>query len=753
MARYLTKIAISNLRNIKMIKEIDFITERLVIFDGPNGYGKSTVFDAIELLLTGRLNHFYEKTYNRGVESLKTIANDDTKPTIITGTFTDGENKFEISRIIEWGNNIKNIIQYKKDNTEEIISEEYLNNILHIDQNIFDIGMYISQSDSLNFLQRKYKDRKNTFTSIIKTSEIEEKDEILKKISNKLNNNIQIKKEAIEKEINAEKQNQQKIESKISKITTHSSELTYSRLVVAKEFDFDKKNIDINIPFLVYEKKLSDIKKYIDAGDDYLNIIYNNSIDKLFEITDNQFKACYYREWISYFNTKHSKYKDLIELQEIRRNLTSKKGLFINPFFQETHSDIYEIYKDKLRDIEILKERMSTRDRKISQLVNQRKSLSEEHKNNGILDQEQCPYCGVEHKNLDEAFEALSDKLEKLQENDSTELKKAQTKLESFIYDLLLPEIDKLLNSEMLNIGNYKKVQSQFQEDISTLLTVGEKFGIDTFIYNKQDKVDFSDAFKNFKFKVENQKKSVSKNLSKEEMQVLNRVHKEIYTENKLNITTYDIERKLEYIKNQYDNDLFSQKKISENKIKNMESIFNAFVKKSDRMASELDELRDKRKKALNKYQSNFIAEIKIALYVISGRIIQTFPLGIGINMETNENQLLFRVENKQEDIFNVLSTGQLNGLIISILLAVRKTFFDADALDVILIDDPLQSIDDLSAHSFVDLLGEEFSESQVFLSTHEVDKSSLFSYKYRQLRIAYKRVNMQDEFLKKNTE
>ncbi|MBC2328425.1 hypothetical protein HCB63_17020, partial [Listeria booriae] len=204
---------------------------------------------------------------------------------------------------------------------------------------------------------------------------------------------------------------------------------------------------------------------------------------------------------------------------------------------------------------------------------------------------------------------------------------------------------------------------------------------------------------------------------------------------------------------NQYDNDLFSQKKISENKIKNMESIFNAFVKKSDRMASELDELRDKRKKALNKYQSNFIAEIKIALYVISGRIIQTFPLGIGINMETNENQLLFRVENKQEDIFNVLSTGQLNGLIISILLAVRKTFFDADALDVILIDDPLQSIDDLSAHSFVDLLGEEFSESQVFLSTHEVDKSSLFSYKYRQLRIAYKRVNMQDEFLKKNTE
>ncbi|MBC1649269.1 AAA family ATPase [Listeria booriae] len=753
MARYLTKIAISNLRNIKMIKEIDFITERLVIFDGPNGYGKSTVFDAIELLLTGRLNHFYEKTYNRGVESLKTIANDDTKPTIITGTFTDGENKFDISRIIEWGNNIKNIIQYKKDNTEEIISEEDLNNILHIDQNIFDIGMYISQSDSLNFLQRKYKDRKNTFTSIIKTSEIEEKDEILKKISNKLNNNIQIKKEAIKKEINVEKQNQQKIESKISKITTHSSELTYSRLVVAKEFDFDKKNIDINIPFLVYEKKLGDIKKYIDAGDDYLNIIYNNSIDKLFEITDNQFKACYYREWISYFNTKHSKYKDLIELQEIRRNLTSKKGLFINPFFQETHSDIYGIYKDKLRDIENLKERMSTRDRKISQLVNQRKSLSEEHKNNGILDQEQCPYCGVEHKNLDEAFEALSDKLEKLQENDSTELKKAQTKLESFIYDLLLPEIDKLLNSEMLNIGNYKKVQSQFQEDISTLLTVGEKFGINTFIYNKQDKVDFSDAFKNFKFKVENQKKSVSKNLSKEEMQVLNRVHKEIYTENKLNITTYDIERKLEYIKNQYDNDLFSQKKISENKIKNMESIFNAFVKKSDRMVSELDELRDKRKKALNKYQSNFIAEIKIALYVISGRIIQTFPLGLGINMETNENQLLFRVENKQEDIFNVLSTGQLNGLIISILLAVRKTFFDADALDVILIDDPLQSIDDLSAHSFVDLLGEEFSESQVFLSTHEVDKSSLFSYKYRQLRIAYKRVNMQDEFLKKNTE
>ena len=37
-------------------KEIDFSGALLSVFDGPNGYGKTSIFDAIELLITGKIS-------------------------------------------------------------------------------------------------------------------------------------------------------------------------------------------------------------------------------------------------------------------------------------------------------------------------------------------------------------------------------------------------------------------------------------------------------------------------------------------------------------------------------------------------------------------------------------------------------------------------------------------------------------------------------------------------------------------------
>ena len=37
-------------------KEIDFSNALLSVFDGPNGYGKTSIFDAVELLVTGKIS-------------------------------------------------------------------------------------------------------------------------------------------------------------------------------------------------------------------------------------------------------------------------------------------------------------------------------------------------------------------------------------------------------------------------------------------------------------------------------------------------------------------------------------------------------------------------------------------------------------------------------------------------------------------------------------------------------------------------
>lgn len=41
-------------------KEFDFSNTLLSVFDGPNGYGKTSVFDAIELLITGKISRVLE---------------------------------------------------------------------------------------------------------------------------------------------------------------------------------------------------------------------------------------------------------------------------------------------------------------------------------------------------------------------------------------------------------------------------------------------------------------------------------------------------------------------------------------------------------------------------------------------------------------------------------------------------------------------------------------------------------------------
>ena len=147
-------------------------------------------------------------------------------------------------------------------------------------------------------------------------------------------------------------------------------------------------------------------------------------------------------------------------------------------------------------------------------------------------------------------------------------------------------------------------------------------------------------------------------------------------------------------------------------------------------------------------YQNNFLDGIIIALKIISGRILQTTPIGLGINTDVSNRKIEFKIQDIDHDVYNMLSSGQLNGLMISILLAVRKTFLTDKKIDLLLIDDPLQTIDDLSAHSFVDLLVQEFSDLQIVMSTHEKEKMSLFAYKFNRAKIPFNNINLQEKFL-----
>lgn len=168
-----------------------------------------------------------------------------------------------------------------------------------------------------------------------------------------------------------------------------------------------------------------------------------------------------------------------------------------------------------------------------------------------------------------------------------------------------------------------------------------------------------------------------------------------------------------------------------------------------DSKITEIGDLQGIYSKSIEEYHSDFLEDIKVPLYILSGRIMQTSPIGLGIEAKIDTRRIEFYCGTMNHDVVNMLSAGQLNGLMISIMLAVQKTYLSNKGIKLFMIDDPLQSIDDLSAHSFVDLLAQEFSENQIFISTHELDKTAMFYYKYLQAEIPINRKNLQYEYLK----
>lgn len=179
----INSIEISNLRNIPHDKPLmfDLSNQMITILDGPNGYGKTTFFDAIELLITGNLGHFFDGLYNVGKEPLSSVAKDRNRDTTITAQIlVNDESVYTLRRNFTWNPELIRSIEVISPNGDHlpIKTEEELFSFFDITESIFNIGMYISQNDSLQFLKLPYKKRKDAFSAIVGTDKEDAKKDI-----------------------------------------------------------------------------------------------------------------------------------------------------------------------------------------------------------------------------------------------------------------------------------------------------------------------------------------------------------------------------------------------------------------------------------------------------------------------------------------------------------------------------------------------------------------------------------------------
>ena len=114
--------------------------------------------------------------------------------------------------------------------------------------------------------------------------------------------------------------------------------------------------------------------------------------------------------------------------------------------------------------------------------------------------------------------------------------------------------------------------------------------------------------------------------------------------------------------------------------------------------------------KIIKKHKKGMINKIKIPFYIYSGKILQSYQQGIGIFIDIheteNKNFVKFITGYKSDhDVVYHLSSGQMAVVSIAFCLSLNKVYNTNKHFKFLAIDDPIQTMDDLNIHTFIELI------------------------------------------------
>ena len=217
-------------------------------------------------------------------------------------------------------------------------------------------------------------------------------------------------------------------------------------------------------------------------------------------------------------------------------------------------------------------------------------------------------------------------------------------------------------------------------------------------------------------------------------------------TINDLKIETSIIEEKKDYIRslyNMHSNTEYTKLiEILRNKIKYRKQL--EFVK------SELDIIVKIYRDAITHHKQEISKKIRIPLLIYTGKILQDHQNGLGVFITSDDELRFIPSGNTQIDILNTFSSGQLSAFVLSFLFVMNSIYSSRfDMLNFLLIDDPVQTMDDINIASFVEMMRNNHGSKQIILSTHETEKENYILYKYLKHGLGIQSFNVKDELYK----
>ncbi|WP_396587723.1 AAA family ATPase [Bermanella sp. R86510] len=766
----ISKIEVSSFKAFKHIY-LDLGESALLTLDGPNGYGKTSIFDAIELLLTGKINRiqnlfktlltkqkrdysdnlFWNSRSGDNDLCIKIEFIDDDRKLILarhcpvaifkkpSNNRADKYENFKLYELLEFESfdfNEKNL----RDNNflDEVFGKNFKEN--------FSFLNYLEQGQN-RLLHTRVDERKDKLGNLFKISDVEAEIESCHTVYYKLSRYIN------------DPERKAKVESLTDEITTLRDTLqTEAGIVGYKKLSTtDVQPIwDKEILFstysaadhTVYQESVRKIIALLPLKATIKTRVHNEAVEADIERNEESLRS------LAQFGKDLNK---LDEFEAIKKRIDElersaaiiKRGASIITV-EEAQSlpnwadGRHEWFELKIESRNSLREKSSANANIVTELERLKRQLIDEH-NKSYPDEQLCPLCGTDwedHKSMVAAIEARTKQISESLGKDGKDL-----------VDLIAA-----MDAELKLIDNHihdslKVLKPTFEPNLHAALTkINLRLPAITQLMEKliRDNIQFTDSFtesddvvnerlEKLKTILRNKKQIETDGLALPEdwREITNSAFKDL--QDFYIITAEDLRNKEQYISSKANEaqNARLQTCISDLKLIKKETLA------AQKAQGKIKKLRDTLKETEQRYTDQTISAIELIFHIYSGRLIQNYQRGLGLFIESREGtQLRFLTAEKSEhDAVMSMSSGQVSALSLAFFLSLNKVYAK---VPLILIDDPSQSLDEINVASLTDLLRCELKHCQLVVSSHEEDISTYMRYRFERAGLTTNSLNMQ---------
>jgi exonuclease SbcC len=762
------------MQNYKLFteKEISF-ANGLSVFDGPNGYGKTSTFDAIEFLITGKIKRVEDNEVisgNKGFSS-NFLAKDSKRDVIIKGEFVKSEQE---SLIIVLCIPAIKATSKKKYNPKNIcdLAQTYILSKFDLPQSEWDSPLdqttikslrdeyfgvqnleyyskyhYVQQEDRLAYFKKSEKDRiveiHKLFGIEKEKNNLDKAESLSRQLSAKINK-IKAEIPLLQKEVELARKSELK-------------EIEYVELLGGKQ-PWDKRDLAFNGAKSkeLYEKYLSELNA-LRAFAENKEVFLKDRELKLYEqIPEKQKKIAikasildsYNAEKLDYFHFLNANIRFLNE----QLNLAEQSKYSALNF--DKICDILdiksekEIFKNILTNLNTACKNQTGLQKSISNIIDlrnkiQRQCCEVEGRKDG-----QCPYCGQIWTSEDELNKQFSETERLISETvgrENAAVKKFKDDLMEAFNQICYERI-----KEYIDAGSKIKYLDIFNEisDLKELRALILKCKPIFARLNSKDEIQKlrltdDDLLEKYSNKILLEIEEIEKSKPAEYINICKQYNLENLYSNYYEGNDYfsllsieKVELKKQYIQYQYNTSF-------DGTVKKLNELCEQW-KKLDELKANLNDYKTALKEALNSYRDKVVKHIEIPFFLYSSRLLQSYQSGQGVMIQSDGESIRFTVPGGEHDVLYTMSSGQLSAVLLSFSLALNK-IYAGDNFNTLLIDDPIQCMDDINMVSFVELLRQEFADTQIIMSTHEETFSNFIQYKFNKFRQDSKAISLHD--------